>query len=82
MFTPVRVLDFDFDCMMPSVFARRIGVRDPHWDPILYRWNWKRLVLATEPYVPKTKIELEWPQPEERDHQERETLSSYFCFVF
>ncbi|KAG1780315.1 hypothetical protein EV702DRAFT_1082072 [Suillus placidus] len=57
-----------------SVFARRIGVRDPHWDPILYRWNWKRLVLATDPYTPKTKIELEWPQPEERDHQEPNPL--------
>ncbi|KAG1773903.1 hypothetical protein EDD22DRAFT_976011 [Suillus occidentalis] len=57
-----------------SVFARRIGVRDPHWDPILYRWDWKRVVLATDPYIPESKVKLDWPQPEERDHKEPNPL--------
>ncbi|KAI6122763.1 hypothetical protein EDD16DRAFT_1548906 [Pisolithus croceorrhizus] len=50
------------------VFARRIGVRDPHWNPEFRRFDWKRVVLASIPaHVRRTagkEIVLPWPEPE------------------
>ncbi|KAL4075739.1 hypothetical protein J3A83DRAFT_4410574 [Scleroderma citrinum] len=51
------------------IFARRIGVRDPHWNPALRRFDWKRVVLASIPaYVERNagkEVHLPWPEPEE-----------------
>jgi hypothetical protein len=50
------------------VFSRRIGVRDPHWQPALRRFDWKRLALATVPaYFKKTSrapLVVPWPKHE------------------
>ncbi|KAI6164988.1 hypothetical protein EDD17DRAFT_1506334 [Pisolithus thermaeus] len=43
------------------VFARRIGVRDAHWNPEFRRFDWKRVVLAS---IPAHEIVLPWPEPE------------------
>ncbi|KAG6330473.1 hypothetical protein ID866_8614, partial [Astraeus odoratus] len=51
------------------VFARRVGVRDPHWNPELRRFDWKRVVLASIPaHVERAAVDeiaLPWPEPEE-----------------
>ncbi|KAF8558808.1 hypothetical protein OG21DRAFT_1404509 [Imleria badia] len=50
------------------VFARRVGVRDPHWQPALRRFDWKRIALATAPaYFKKTNrapLVVPWPKHE------------------
>ncbi|KIJ70469.1 hypothetical protein HYDPIDRAFT_77176 [Hydnomerulius pinastri MD-312] len=53
-----------------SVFARRVGVRDPHWQPETRRFEWKRIVVATIPayYKKTTSIEplmIPWPKEED-----------------
>ena len=51
-----------------SVFARRIGVRDPHWQPALRRFDWKRIALATVPAyfkrTSRTPLVVPWPNYE------------------
>ncbi|KAG9317630.1 hypothetical protein JVU11DRAFT_1840 [Chiua virens] len=49
-----------------SVFARRVGVRDPYWHPGLRRFDWKRIALATVPafYDKTTRTPLVIPWPE------------------
>ena len=69
----------------PSVFARRVGVRNPCWDPINYRWKWDRVLLATDPPVSGLKkVPFQWPTQEVRDHKERQipSLSLYRTFFF
>jgi len=52
-----------------SVFARRIGVREPYWNPEFRRFDWRRVVLASMPaYVEQNageELVLPWPEPEE-----------------
>lgn len=51
-----------------SVFARRIGVRDPYWHPALRHFDWKRIALATVPaHFKKTNrvpFVVPWPKHE------------------
>lgn len=51
-----------------SVFARRVGVRDPCWHPGLHRFDWKRIALATIPAhfkkTNRTPLAIPWPEYE------------------
>ncbi|KIJ20107.1 hypothetical protein PAXINDRAFT_166253 [Paxillus involutus ATCC 200175] len=51
-----------------SLFARRVGVRDPHWQPQIRRFDWKRIAIATTPAyfkkINRTPLVIPWPKHE------------------
>ncbi|KAH7888024.1 hypothetical protein F5I97DRAFT_1864925 [Phlebopus sp. FC_14] len=56
------------------VFAQRVGVRDPHWHPLLRRFDWKRIAVATVPGYYNDQVEkpivIPWPKYEEPPDRE------------
>ncbi|EGO01622.1 hypothetical protein SERLA73DRAFT_166171 [Serpula lacrymans var. lacrymans S7.3] len=54
--------------LLLPVFARRVGVRKPHWQPTGHRYEWNRIAVATEPRVKvdDEDMVIPWPVPEPR----------------